>query len=387
MEKKQLTEAELNMRAKAYHDNHFNHVHHAYIDIAGDLVAGTLLSRIIFWFSPNKEGKSKLRVFKDGHYWLAKNRTDWWDEIRITPKQYDRAIKVLQQKNLVVKKVYKFEKDPTTHIRLNFDQLEIEVNKWINDIKQKMVNGEIDEKGRKTNSPKGKKPVVSRDKPDSSEENEPNANAEPQENQEEAPNPLGNLVFPQKGKTNSPKREKRNSPSGENDFDQKGISLTGNTYRENIQGKHTDHHHKEEEGKVVVVVNSQDIQNTQDLIQDTFGVELPIEDTIQFLRICKQHGKEISDVVKATYNYFAKKQEPIEDLMGALVHGAKKGWRENISVTLEREPLTQAVREGMKEESEENPDWQVDPEAEKRLRKKLDQMNDTLNKAKKANQG
>ena len=74
-----------------------------YIDIAGDLIAGLLLSQIIYWNLPSKEtGKSKLQVKKDGHYWIVKGREDWYNEIRITKRQYDRASKILIEKDLII---------------------------------------------------------------------------------------------------------------------------------------------------------------------------------------------------------------------------------------------------------------------------------------------
>jgi hypothetical protein len=94
-----------------------------YIDIAGDIVTGLLLSQIIYWNLPSKEGKSKLRVRIDGELYLAKKRTDWYDECRITAKQYDRSIKVLEEKGLVTLVLKKFDGSPTTHIKLNFDVL------------------------------------------------------------------------------------------------------------------------------------------------------------------------------------------------------------------------------------------------------------------------
>lgn len=92
-----------------------------YVDIADDLVAGLLLSQIIYWHLPDKNGHPKLRVFKQGKYWLAKNRTDWWDEIRITPRQFDRAIQILKKRKIVETKIFKFNGDPTIHIHLNQD--------------------------------------------------------------------------------------------------------------------------------------------------------------------------------------------------------------------------------------------------------------------------
>ncbi len=98
-------------------------VKRVYIDIVEDLVAGILLSQIIFWNLPNQEGKSKLRVKKDGELWLAKNREDWYEECRISVKQYDRASRILEKKGLIEKRIFKFNGNPTTHIKLNLDKI------------------------------------------------------------------------------------------------------------------------------------------------------------------------------------------------------------------------------------------------------------------------
>ena len=39
-----------------------------YVDVANsDLIAGLMLSEIVFWYLPSRNGESKLRVFKGGH--------------------------------------------------------------------------------------------------------------------------------------------------------------------------------------------------------------------------------------------------------------------------------------------------------------------------------
>ncbi|MEK4416476.1 conserved phage C-terminal domain-containing protein [Bacillus sp. FSL K6-0268] len=98
-------------------------VRHAYVDITGDLIAGILLGQIVYWYLPNEQGKSKLKVKKNGEFWLAKSREDWGDEIRITPKQYDRAIKKLIEKGFVTVQKFKFNGAPTHHIQLNISEL------------------------------------------------------------------------------------------------------------------------------------------------------------------------------------------------------------------------------------------------------------------------
>lgn len=89
-----------------------------YVDMADDLVAGILLSQIVYWNLPDKEGKTKLRVKKDDVLWLVKGREDWWDECRIKPRQFDTAFKKLEEQGLVEKKIFKFNGDPMIHIRI-----------------------------------------------------------------------------------------------------------------------------------------------------------------------------------------------------------------------------------------------------------------------------
>jgi len=102
-----------------------------YFKIADDLIAGLLLSKIIYWFLPGKNGKSKLRIKKDGKEWLAKRRQDWIDECFITEIQYDRAIKILINKGFVETKVYKFAGNPTSHICLNQNEILKSLGKYI----------------------------------------------------------------------------------------------------------------------------------------------------------------------------------------------------------------------------------------------------------------
>lgn len=127
-----MTNEQLQAKVDYAFANEFNHTNHAYIDIAEDLIAGTLLSQIMYWFSPTKDGRSKIKVRKNGVLWLAKSRTDWEEEIRISPKQYDRAIRILSQKNLVEVKLFKFDGVPTTHIRPVYENINACIVDWKN---------------------------------------------------------------------------------------------------------------------------------------------------------------------------------------------------------------------------------------------------------------
>src|SRR5699024_5682939 len=77
-----------------------------YVDMTDDILAGLLLSQIIFWHLPNKTGDSKLRVQKDSNFWIAKSHDEWYAEIRFTRKNFDTAIKKLIRLNLVEKKIF-----------------------------------------------------------------------------------------------------------------------------------------------------------------------------------------------------------------------------------------------------------------------------------------
>lgn len=143
-----------------------------YVDVGGDIVTGLLLSQIVYWNLPDKYGKTKLRVEYDGRLWLAKLRKDWWEECRITTKQYDRSIKILVDKNIVETVLKKFNGFSTPHIYLNIDELVKQIEdifEYGNETEGKRgftqkVKGELP-KGEKGNYPKGKRAFAERVKP------------------------------------------------------------------------------------------------------------------------------------------------------------------------------------------------------------------------------
>jgi len=130
-----------------------------YVDMTGDLIAGLHLSQIVYWHLPNSGGASKLRVYRDGHWWIAKSRAEWWDEIRLTPKQVRRSTRILKEKELVVTTVYKFNGAPTTHIRIHKENF---LAVWKSVVAQRAKS--ICTKGPSSNGPKGKMQSAQRDK-------------------------------------------------------------------------------------------------------------------------------------------------------------------------------------------------------------------------------
>ena len=91
--------------------------------IAGNFKAGALLGRIVYYYLPSKNGKPhKLRVKKDGVFWIAKKRQDWQEETFLATKEFDGALGMLVDNGLVEKKTFHFSGKPTLHVRLILDK-------------------------------------------------------------------------------------------------------------------------------------------------------------------------------------------------------------------------------------------------------------------------
>lgn len=129
--------------AEAALTSRLNVIHHAYVDISGDLIAGALLGQILYWFAPGKDGRSRARIVKNGCLWIAKARADWWDEIRISPKQYDRAARILKEKGLIEIRTFKFAGNPTTHIRIIPEAINAALDAWkVEQVRTLLTDGE-----------------------------------------------------------------------------------------------------------------------------------------------------------------------------------------------------------------------------------------------------
>lgn len=99
-------------------NRHKLRINKVYIDMAGDLVAGVILSQIVYWHTPDQDGNSKLRVYKHDTYWLVKSDKDWLNECRVTSKQARTAIGLLIDLGIIEKKIMRFNNAPTAHLRI-----------------------------------------------------------------------------------------------------------------------------------------------------------------------------------------------------------------------------------------------------------------------------
>jgi hypothetical protein len=124
-----------------------------YIDMAdGDHAAGIFLSQLVYWYlKPDKSGRRKTRVFRDGRWWVAKSRDDWYEEIRLKPRQYDRVSKKLIELGIIETATYKFGGRPIAHVRIvirkfmeAWKQLaQVDLSELPDGVKSTSPNGEV----------------------------------------------------------------------------------------------------------------------------------------------------------------------------------------------------------------------------------------------------
>ena len=117
-----------------------------YSDITGSLQAGVLLSQICYWFLPDDGGINRLRVHREGRYWIANRRKDWAKILGMSIRQYDTAVDILKDLDIITLKVFKFKfKDndtakPTQHISLNYEVLIQFLNKELSKSAESTIN-------------------------------------------------------------------------------------------------------------------------------------------------------------------------------------------------------------------------------------------------------
>ena len=131
----------------------------SYTDICGDLHSAAVLGKIVYWHMPSSSGKSRLRIFKEGHLWLAMRREDWEEDCCVKPKQFDKARKKLEAMNLIICKRFKFNAVPTVHIRLDWDGYAAVLKEWSDDQQLKRDASGYSQNG-KNHIPKSEEKVI-----------------------------------------------------------------------------------------------------------------------------------------------------------------------------------------------------------------------------------
>lgn len=213
---KELSQNELERKVDYIFSHRFNHTLHAYIDIAGDLTAGVLLSQIMYWFDKDSKNECvRTKIKKKGYFWIARRRDEWANEIRVAPKQYDSAMKKLKAKKLVIVEKFKINGAPTTHIRPNDEVINVAIKEWKEQIALEIIKDNEMEQ---------------------SDMNSSNQNLPEEENREKVvSNDDKYWFFPKEEFPNSQNKENHGiSQNGKMELPQNGNSLINKNYNKDL---------------------------------------------------------------------------------------------------------------------------------------------------------
>lgn len=85
----------------------------------GDWNAGIILTRLIYWYKPDKNMRTKIRIKdKDGE-WICKSINEWREETLLSERKVKEGLKHLLELNIIRKKIKKFNSIPTLHFQIN----------------------------------------------------------------------------------------------------------------------------------------------------------------------------------------------------------------------------------------------------------------------------
>lgn len=115
---------------------------HMYVDICDDLIAGILLSKIVYWFGIGRNGEQRARHEHDGKICIVKKREDWWEECRIGERQYDRAMAKLIELGVISTEIHynpfiRKTAQRATFIFINQDVLVEKVSTYLKDLEER----------------------------------------------------------------------------------------------------------------------------------------------------------------------------------------------------------------------------------------------------------
>lgn len=110
--------------------SHGTLVRHSWVEILGNVTDAYLYGQILYWFTPDSSNKPRLRVFKEGEFWVAKTYKEWGEELSIPEASARKILKRLTEFELLTKSVFKFNGYPVTHVRLDWERHNQLEEKW-----------------------------------------------------------------------------------------------------------------------------------------------------------------------------------------------------------------------------------------------------------------
>ncbi len=85
--------------------------------LGGYYPAAVMLCHLLYWYMPDKNGKTKLRVRKGNKLFISKSWRGWQTETGLSRSQTRTSLDKLQRFGLIEVELYKFAGTPTIHVR------------------------------------------------------------------------------------------------------------------------------------------------------------------------------------------------------------------------------------------------------------------------------
>jgi hypothetical protein len=142
----------------------------SYVDMTLDLNAGVVLGEIVREFS-------EYLPDIDETSWVVMRRHEFWNRVRLTPRQADRALKILIDGDFIRTEVRHLDSKPALHIQLNWERFseswESKVN--VKRMLSKSPNGKLPN-GKLPNGDLESEPLINDTYNESGESDEDNVN-------------------------------------------------------------------------------------------------------------------------------------------------------------------------------------------------------------------
>jgi hypothetical protein len=98
------------------------------VNLYGD-AAGRLLSQLLYWHTPKTNGETRMWFERDNYKWAAFSAKEWQEQTGLSEWKFRQAVECLISKKVIVKASFHRQRLKCTCLRLNDDQLELDLLK------------------------------------------------------------------------------------------------------------------------------------------------------------------------------------------------------------------------------------------------------------------
>ncbi len=89
------------------------------VRMAGNGAGGLILSQLHYWTSDDRNGQTRLRMYRDSFWWLAKKYQDFAEETGLTARQVRSAVDRLREQGVIQTSTFRFDGLRTLHLRFD----------------------------------------------------------------------------------------------------------------------------------------------------------------------------------------------------------------------------------------------------------------------------